>query len=132
MDINSDSPPPSEARALDLDLDVDPPTEASFPPTEASFDFFLRVFFGISGKSEGCSFSTLGSLRFRLVLEPSNKSLVPFREDRLDCLGLSDFSLLGDSAEVPFDERRLDGFGNSGKSRSGEFCDPTGEPGAPA
>jgi hypothetical protein len=56
---------------------------------------------------------------------------VPFREDRLDCLGLSDFSLLGDSADVPVDERRLDDFGNSGKSRAGDFCDPTGEPGAP-
>jgi hypothetical protein len=41
---------------------------------------------------------------------------VPFREDRLDCLGLSDFSLIGDSADVPDDERRLDDFGNSGKS----------------
>jgi len=58
--------------------------------------------------------------------------LVPFREDRLDCLGLSDFSLLGDSADVPDDERRLDDFGNSGKSWVGELCDPTGELGAPA
>ena len=57
---------------------------------------------------------------------------MPFREDRLDCLGLSDFSLLGDSANVPVDERSLDDFGNSGKSRDGELCDPPGEPGTPA
>ena len=57
---------------------------------------------------------------------------MPFREDRLDCLGLSDFSLLGDSANVPVDERRLDDFGNSGKSRDGELCDPPGELGTPA
>jgi hypothetical protein len=47
-------PTPSGAGALDLDLEVD-------PSTEASFDFFLRDFFVMSGKFDGDSLSPLGS-----------------------------------------------------------------------
>jgi hypothetical protein len=48
------NPTPSGAGALDLDLEVD-------PSTEASFDFFLRDFFVMSGKFDGDSLSPLGS-----------------------------------------------------------------------
>lgn len=60
------------------------------------------------------SLPAIGSFCCRVDLALiSDESLAAFLEDRLlDCFGLSDFSLLGDST----DDRRLDDLGNSGKS----------------
>lgn len=57
-----------------------------------------------------------------LVL-PSDNSLIDCFEDRLDCLGLSDFSLVGELDAAPSDTVRcLVDLGNAGKSRPGEYC----------
>jgi hypothetical protein len=97
---------------------VDPPAEQSF-----EFDFFLRLFLGMSGRlCEGdtlprLELGTMGSL---LSLLSSAESL-ELLDGRLDCLGLSVFSLLGDPVTALLDEWRLDDLGTSGKSLAGEF-----------
>lgn len=108
------------AWAFNLDDLVDPP-----PPVEYSFDFFLLVFLGMSGRLRAGDDDSKGTGCCLLDLVPSDESLRELFVDLLDCLGFSGFSLLGDPVTAPVDDDdddwRLDDRGNSGKSLAGEF-----------
>lgn len=113
LDTDSDPQSPSEACALDReDLEIE-------PLAVDSLDFFLLLFLGASAfDSPSASWPEFfcGPEFFCRVDLTSPDSLFAFLEDRLDCLGLSDFSLGGESPTPPIDECRLDDFGSSGKS----------------
>ena len=96
--------------ALDLNFDDPPPLE--------SFDFFLLVFLGMSGGTlagdPSSPWSESLDMSCRVGLDPSEEESLGL-EDLLDCLGLSDFSFVGESAMLP-DDGLLDALGSSGKS----------------
>lgn len=94
LETDPDGDPESEGWAFDLNLDDPPPLE------ELSFDFFRRDFLGMSGRV--------------LAGDPSEGSFG--LDDLLDCLGLSDFSFVGESVMLPVDDGLLDALGNSDKS----------------
>ncbi|KAF7818449.1 piriformospora indica-insensitive protein 2-like [Senna tora] len=115
--VDPDGDPGSKSEFWLFNLDFD-----ELPPLEASFDFFLRDFFGMSGRFlAGDSLPSAESkgVKCRAGLDPSDESL---SLDDLLCFGFSDFSLVGEPVTSP-DDRRLFDFGKSGRSLSGEFID---------